>query len=121
MTAPRATLAGILIFALFAVPLAVEAQRARPYRVGVVLQGGGYLAAVDGLRDGLRALGFEEGKQFILHVRDAKGDLKSVEAAARGLEEEKVDLIFSLATSVTLTVKRTTKSVPSCSTPGRIQ
>jgi putative ABC transport system substrate-binding protein len=79
--------------------------------VGVVLQGGGYLAAVDGLRDGLRALGFEEGKQFILHVRDAKGDLKSVEAAARGLEEEKVDLIFSLATSVTLTVKRTTKSV----------
>ncbi len=112
MTAPRATLAAILLLALFALPLTVEAQAARPDRVGVVLQGGGYLAAVDGLRDGLRELGLEEGKQFILHVRDAKGDLKSVEAAARDFEETKVNLIYSLATSVTLTVKRTTKSVP---------
>jgi putative ABC transport system substrate-binding protein len=112
MTAPRAALAAILIFALLSVPLAVEAQPARPHRVGVVLQGGGYLAAVDGLRDGLKELGFEEGKQFILQVHDAKGDLKSVEEAARRFEETKVDLIYSLATSVTLTVKRTTKRVP---------
>jgi putative tryptophan/tyrosine transport system substrate-binding protein len=112
MTAARPTLAGILILALFTIPLAVEAQQARVYRVGVVLQGGSYSAAVDGLRDGLKELGLEEGKQFVLDVRDAKGDLKSVEAVARSLEGEKVDLIYAVATSVTLAAKRATKNVP---------
>ena len=112
MTASRPILTGILILALFAAPLAVEAQQARVYRVGVILHGGPYSAAVDGLRDGLRELGFEEGRQFVFHVRDTKGDLKSVEAAARNLEAEKVELIYSLATSVTLAVKQATKAVP---------
>src|SRR5262249_943703 len=62
--------------------------------------------------DGLRELGFEEGKQLILDVRDAKGDLKSVEAAAAALEAEKVDLIYAVATSVTLAARRATKTVP---------
>lgn len=112
MTALRAILAASLILGLFAAPLSVEAQQARVYRVGVVLHGGSYSAALEGLRDGLRDLGFEEGKQFVFHVRDTKGDLKAVDAAARSLEAEKVDLIYSVATSVSLAVKRATKSVP---------
>ena len=103
---------GILILALLAAPLAVQAQQARVYRVGVVLQGGPYTAAVDGLRDGLRELGLEEGKQLILHVRDVKGDLKSVETVAGSLEREKVDVIYSVGTSVTLAAKRATQRVP---------
>jgi putative ABC transport system substrate-binding protein len=97
---------------LLAAPLAVEAQQARVYRVGVVLHGGPYFSSIDGLRDGLRELGLEEGKHFVLLVRDSKGDLKSAEAAARSLEAEKVDLIYALTTSVTLAAKRATKSVP---------
>ena len=89
-----------------------KAQQARVYHIGVVLHGGPYYEALDGLRDGLRELGLEEGKQFVFHVRDTKGDLKSVEAAARSLEDQKVDLIYALATSVTLAAKRATKSVP---------
>jgi putative ABC transport system substrate-binding protein len=112
MTASRLTLTGVLILTVLAATLAIEAQQARVYRVGVVLLGGPYSAAVDGLRDGLRELGLEEGKQFVLHVRDTKGDLKSVEAAARSLEKEKVDLIWAAPTSVTLAAKRATKSVP---------
>ncbi len=112
MTASRLTLTGILILALFALPHSLEAQQARVYHVGVVLQGGLYSATIDGLRDGLRELGLEEGKQFVLDVRDTKGDLKSVEAAAKSLEGEKVDLIYAVTTSVTLAAKRATKSVP---------
>jgi putative ABC transport system substrate-binding protein len=112
MTVPRSALTGILILTLFAAPLAVGAQQARVYRVGVVLQGGAYLQAVDGLRDGLRELGLEEGKQFLLQVHDAKGGLKSVEPAARSFEAKKVDLIYAVATSVTLAAKRATQSVP---------
>jgi ABC-type uncharacterized transport system substrate-binding protein len=95
-----------------AAPLAAGAQEARVYRIGVILQGGPYSAAIDGLRDGLRELGLEEGKQFVLHVRDTKGDLALVEAGARSLEREHVDLIYSVTSSVTLAAKRATKSVP---------
>src|SRR5207237_9306351 len=98
MTMPRLTLTGILILALFALPLAVEAQQARVYRVGVVLLGGPHSSTIDGLRDGLRELGLEEGKQFVLHVRDGKGDLKSVEAAARRVEGVEVDRMVAMMT-----------------------
>ena len=77
-----------------------------------VFQGGPYSVAVDGLREGLRELGFEEGKQFTLHVRDAKGDLKAVEPAARDLERDNVDLIYSVTTTVTLATRGATKRVP---------
>jgi putative ABC transport system substrate-binding protein len=112
MTASRLVLGVILTVVALALPRAVEAQAARVYRVGVLLQGGPYLPAIDGLRDGLKELGFEEGKHYVLHVRDARGDLKAAEAAARSLEAEKVDLIYALATSVTLAAKRVTTSVP---------
>ena len=108
----RRAFIGTLAGGLLAVPLAARAQQPRVYRVGVVMQGGPYLGAVEGLRKGLAELGLEEGKQVILHVRDGKGDLKVVEQAAGDLEREKVDLIFSVASSVTLAVKRATKTVP---------
>jgi putative ABC transport system substrate-binding protein len=112
MRASGLTFTSILILALLALPLEGETQQPRVYRVGVVFQGGPYASGVDGLREGLRESGLEEGKQFVLHVREGKGDLKSAEAAARSLEAEKVDLIVALTTSVTLAVKRATKSVP---------
>ncbi len=101
------TLAGTL-----GASLAAEAQPARVYRIGVILQGGPYLGAVDGLRTGLRELGLEEGKQLMIHVREGDGDLKVMERAAADFEREKVDLIYSVGTSVTLVVKRATKAVP---------
>ena len=112
MTALQPILVGVLIVALLGAPSTVAAQQPRVYRIGVILQGGPYSAAIDGLRDGLRELGLEEGKQFALDVRDVKGDLKSVASAARRLEEQRVDLIYVLATSVTLEVKRATRNVP---------
>jgi putative ABC transport system substrate-binding protein len=113
MTAVRLAVAGIFIVTALAGALAVEAQQARLYRVGVLTQGAPqFVSSIAGLKDGLRELGLEEGKQVVFHVRDVKGDLKSVEAAAKSLEDEKVDLICTLATSTTLATKRATKSVP---------
>src|SRR5713226_8213010 len=59
---------------LLAAPLAAEAQQARVYRVGVVLQGGPYLGTVDGLRKGLAELGLEEAKQVILHLLQRRSE-----------------------------------------------
>lgn len=67
---------------------------------------------VDGLKDGLKELGFEEGKDYVLEIRDLRGDRRAAEPAARSLEREKVDLIYTVATSVTTVVKRATTEIP---------
>jgi putative tryptophan/tyrosine transport system substrate-binding protein len=90
----------------------VQAQQAKIYRVGVILEGGPFYAVLDGLKDGLRELGFEEGKHFLLQIRDLKGVRKVADEAARSLEREKVDLIYVIATSPAIAVKRATAEVP---------
>lgn len=111
--AGAAALAITALLGVLAVPPTGVAQPVPVHRVGVVHQGGGdYESAMDGLREGLRELGLEEGKQIVLHVRDVKGDLKAVEAAAKSLEAEKVELIVPFSTSTTLAVKRATQRVP---------
>ena len=94
-------------------PFVADAQHSRLYQIGVIVLGGTHLSTIEGLRDGLRELGLEEGKQYVFHVHDGKGDLKSVEAVARRLEDvQQVDAIVTVSTSVTLAAKRATKSVP---------
>ena len=83
------------------------------FRVGVIHQGGPYKAGVvNGLQDGLRQLGLEEGKQFSLNIRDSKGDLKAVEEAAKVFEKDHVNLIFAVTTSAVTPVKQVTSSDP---------
>ena len=96
---------------LAAVPLA-EPQQTKVYRVGVLLPGEAWYEIIDGLRVGLRQLGLEEGKQFVLEIRDTKADLKAAEEAARNLEQEKVNLIYATRTSVTIAAKRATADIP---------
>jgi ABC-type uncharacterized transport system substrate-binding protein len=98
--------------------VAAQAQPAKPARIGVVLQGGTWYDAIDGLKQGMADLGYAEGKQFVLDIRDSKGDLKAVEEAARNLEREKVKLIYAVASSVVTTVKKATNEVPIVFTVG---
>ena len=67
---------------------------------------------VDGLKDGLKELGFAEGKHYVLEIRDLKGDRKSAEETGRSLEREKVNLIYVIANSLATAVKRATTEVP---------
>jgi putative ABC transport system substrate-binding protein len=90
----------------------LEAQQTEIPRLGVILQGGPFSAVVDGLREGLREQRLVEGKQFVLEVRDAAGDLKVVAEAARSLERQKVALIYAVATSVTVAARQATVSTP---------
>ncbi len=110
---PTAVFIVTLGLALLAAPVAAHGQQAEKIpRLGVVLHGGPYYAVFDGLRDGLKAVGLEDGQRVTLEVRDAKGDLKAAEAAAQALEQERVSLIVSITTSVSLGVKRATAQVP---------
>ena len=89
-----------------------ESQQTGIASVGVILQGGPWYAVVDGLREGLKERRLVEGKQFALDIRDAGGDQKAVEEAAHTLERQKVALIFTVATSVTVAARRSTTSIP---------
>jgi len=79
---------------------------------GYPSHGGSYDQAIVGLREGLKALGWEPGAQYLLHMRDSHGDLKVVATVATSLEAEKVDVICAFSTSTALKVKQATKSVP---------
>ena len=102
----------LLLTVLLPAVFLAEAQQAKVYRVGVIYQGGPYKAVVDGLRDGLRQLGYEEGKQILLEIRDTKSDPKLVEEAAKTFERERVNLIYAVTTSVATPVKNVTSQVP---------
>ena len=97
-----------MIFVLFG---PAHAQQPKVYRVGVITAGGAWYEVIDGLRAGLKQLGLEEGKQFILAISDTKGDAKAAEEAARNLEKEKVNLIYTTQTSVTLAARRGTADI----------
>jgi putative ABC transport system substrate-binding protein len=91
---------------------ATGAQEVRVQRVGVILPGGPWYAVVEGLREGLNQPGFTEGKRYILDIRDTQGDLRAAEEAAKELEQQKVHLIYTAATSVSLAAKRATTNTP---------
>jgi putative tryptophan/tyrosine transport system substrate-binding protein len=111
----RAALLSALSFLfaiLFTLCSAAEAQPSKVYRIGVVLPGGPLYEAVEGVKEGLKELGLEDGKQYALTIRDTQGDPKVAEEVARSFEGDKVNLIYALATSVTTTVKAVTTNVP---------
>jgi len=88
------------------------AQDSKAHKIGVILQGGPWYVVVEGLRDGLKDLGLVEAKHFVLEIRDTKGDLKAVEKAAKELEQAKVSLIYTAATSVSLATQKVTERTP---------
>src|SRR4030095_7866793 len=102
----------LLVTIMLATVSFAEAQQAKVYRVGVILQGGPTYPVVSGLRKGLKELRLEEGKHFLLEIRDTKGDLKAVEQAAKNLEREKINLLYAINTSVTIAVRRATADTP---------
>jgi hypothetical protein len=71
-------------------------------RVGVIHHGREFRPWEDGLRQGLRELGLEEGQHLVLDIRETHGDQKAVEIAATDLERGKVALICTVSMSVTL-------------------
>ena len=83
----RREVIAILAAVTAGVPLlrAARAQTAGLRRIGVIYQGGLYETSIEGLREGLRAAGLEEGRDIALLVQNAKGDAAAAEAAAHAL------------------------------------
>jgi putative ABC transport system substrate-binding protein len=105
------------LFWLLVTALLITASRAQAqqklHRIGVIMPGGPIAATIDGLRDGLKDLGLQEGKQYTLVIKDTQGDAKvAAEEAAKNFESEKVNLIYALTSTVIEAAKGATTSVP---------
>ena len=101
---------GIVYVMLFA--YCAHGQQAKGFRIGVLFPGGPLSGTIDGLKVGLKEAGLAEGKQFLLDLKDTKGDPKAAEEAARYFEREKVNLIYAMTSSVIMAAKKATQNVP---------
>ncbi|MGE5215390.1 MAG: ABC transporter substrate-binding protein [Chloroflexota bacterium] len=100
------------VLSLFALTGSAAAQPPKPYRIGVLLPGGVQYETLGGMRDGLKELGLEEGKQCVLLIKDIKGDTAAAQQAAKDFEKDKVSLIYALTTPVITEAKAATAKVP---------
>lgn len=106
---------GSAVLALVGVlPSPVGAQRTRPpYRVGVLNDArAANHPAVDGLKAGLRDLGFEEGRDVIFDVKLTDGDPERMPAAAGALARAGMDVIFTSGEAATLAAAGATQTIP---------
>jgi putative ABC transport system substrate-binding protein len=84
-----------------------------PRRVGIVLPGDQWVSSIDGLREGMKALGYVEGKDVRYLLENASGDKKRVAALTEKFVAEKVDVIFTItntALKIVAQVARPTKT-----------
>jgi len=93
---------------------AAEAQEApHPFRIGVL--NAAWAAShptVEGLKAGLKTLGFVDGRDVAFDIRFTEGKLDAMPAAAEALVKAGVDLIFTSQEAATQAAKNATKSVP---------
>jgi ABC-type uncharacterized transport system substrate-binding protein len=104
----RAFLAGAA--ALLAAPLAAKAQQAgRVYRVGYLSTGA---LPPEAFLQGLRDLGYVEGRNVVIDYRSAEGKPERLPALAAELVALKVDVIVAPNTPAALAAKQATRTLP---------
>ena len=111
----RRAFLGTLAGGLLAAPLAAEAQPAgRVYRIGFLGNSTAALEAnlVGPFREGLRDLGYVEGRNVLIEYRWAEGKYDRFPALIGELLALKVAVIVTAGTPATLAVKKATTSVP---------
>jgi putative ABC transport system substrate-binding protein len=103
-----------LALALAILPFAAQSQQAsRPHRIGVLNEAwAANHPTVEGLRAGLRDLGFEEGRDVVFDIRFTQGKPEATPAAAEALVKAGVDLIFTSSEAATQAAKNATQQIP---------
>ena len=101
-----------LALGVSAAPLAAEAQRAdKVTRVGF-LRWGSAGGEVEAFRQGLRELGYVEGKTIAIEYRDAGGRNERLPELVAELIRIKVDVIVAFTTPATRAAQQATSTIP---------
>jgi putative ABC transport system substrate-binding protein len=93
----------LLLVILVLIPgcLGEEKKEEQPYRIGILQMTEVLDISVQGFKDGMKELGYAEGKSVVYDYRNANGDVQKLREHAQYFADEEVDLIFSLTTIAT--------------------
>jgi putative ABC transport system substrate-binding protein len=108
-------LATAVVLLLFAAPLAAQAQQAgKIYRIGMLETApmARNVANLDAFRQGLRELGYIEGRNFVIEYRSDDGRNERAPDLATELIRLKVDVIVTRGTPAVLAAKNATTTIP---------
>ena len=111
----RIGLAVIFTFSLVLAPLAAEGQQTgKIYRIGMLETTSMALNAanLDAFRQGLRELGYVEGRNFMIEYRSADGRRERFPELATELVRLKVDVILTRGTPAVMAAKNATGTIP---------
>ena len=100
---------GIILWAL---GLPAEVQATKIPRIGYLDPPPSRSPRTEALRQGLRELGYVEGKNIIIHYRYAEGKSERLPELARELLNLKVDIIFAQSGGAAQAAKNATATVP---------
>src|SRR6185295_12086923 len=114
MMGPMITARFFLALLLLAAPLGAEAQQSgKVYRVGFLWDRPAvWPHALEGFRQGLRDLGWVEGKNIVVEYRWAEGRYDRLASLAEELVRLKVDVIVAPTSIYTGAAKRATSTIP---------
>jgi len=109
----RSFLLGLLV-AIAASGAAGAQQTGRIYRIGFlgIANASSWASQIDALRQGLRELGYEEGKNLVIEYRWADENLDRLPKLSSELVSLKVDLIVTHGTPGSRAAKQATATVP---------
>ena len=107
----KTILAIVLATVILALPVLVEAQQQKVYRVGVLTIGSPDIPAMKGLRDGLKEAGYVEGKNLILDVSAAE-TIDELRPIAKAYIEKKFDVIVAIGATAPLIARDLTREIP---------
>ena len=91
-----------------------DASDGQTYKVGVVqlMQHGALDQANQGMIDGLKDNGFEEGKNLKIDQQNAQGDQSNLQTIAQQFISNEVDIILAIATPAAQVMASSTADIP---------
>jgi putative ABC transport system substrate-binding protein len=112
-TMEKRTVAIALGAMLFALSSTVDAQQpTKVYRIGYISSGVATGSTEEILRQGLRELGYIEGRNLVMEWRYSKGKVDALPGFVTELTSLKVDVIVVSGTQFALAAKRATQTIP---------
>jgi putative tryptophan/tyrosine transport system substrate-binding protein len=100
---------------LFALGFSAEAQQpAKVYRIGMLVSGSvaSHSRRIDAFRQGLRELGYVEGKNITIEYKYAEGNRERFANLAAEMVRLKPDVIYVGSTGFTAAAKKATSTIP---------
>src|SRR5215510_14514363 len=112
----KAAVSILIAVILLTVAVVTEAQQAKKvHRIGYVTETGDFSSPspnFEAFRQGLRELGYVEGKNIVIEFRSAEGKPDRVPSLVAELVQLKVDVLVSQATGGILAAKQATQTIP---------